>query len=1044
MRHLRVSIILALALIVVQAQATPGSYLPAATTIRQDVPASPIKRQGGKDIHKKKIDRIKHKKGLRPSKMTSVVNVQKPKNVIKPFFKMNTDSLPFNLYRWDATAAMLEDGTIISAWGDYRSGQQKIYFQRYTIHGQSLGSVSEATDELYYQQCPVMAADANGGFILAWQDGRSGSRYDIYCRRFDAGGNPLDTAFRVSDYDGGYAFDPAITATDSGYAVTWNDNRTGTAEVYLQLIDSLGALKGAAVRVNEVTNYYQQRSSVARIPQGFVVVWQDARSGNDADIYARRYNSNGDALGSEFKVSDNSTNRRYYPEVCGTDSGFTVAWYDTRNTICDVYLQRFDTAGAPVGANYRVTDGAGYGFYPTIAHLQGQTVVSWYDDRNGDLDIYAQWFKPNGDTLGGQVLVNDDTNNMNQFLPKAVAGDSGWVFIWWDARVNDVFQVYGQAYDTSLTAITPNFMACDSVAGLHEQYDASVAAGQDGNFLSVWYDYRNDDGSGNICDIYGRLYDGDGNALTPDFLISDTAYNSDYRYAYEPKVACLADGSYMVAWYDYRSDTDYDIFGQWLNASGSPLGGNYLISTGRQGLEDYELTIATADSGYGVFWYGDNSSDDDIFGRIYKTNGDSIGPVITVSNDPAGESQEYPCAAANDSGLIVAWEDYRDANYCHIYGQRILWNGSLSGNNYLISDSVDYDEEDVSIAGTNQGFMATWDDNRDGTYRVYGHYLSATGQKEDTSFMVSTVPSIDQYCATVVVSPDGGRYAVYWNGEDSDYNDYLFSQRYQNRLPQGENELLADSSQWNWFYIWGAQNAAASGDRLFFALTGSRKGTNTDWDVHGMVTDWYSISVPPAVLVDSLPDDADSAYGPYTVNAVITDDGSVDRAVLYYRINGGSWDTLAMSTVTADTFRAEIPEQFLAVNDTVNISYYVWAIDDTKNFISSTVRSFLLTSPTGVAGKSGTVIPTVYALGNAYPNPSRGKAIIRYQLPKESNVSLTIYNVVGQQVKRFDMGAKPAGYHQITWNDNLLPNGVYIYQLKAGTFTSTKKLMVVR
>jgi flagellar hook assembly protein FlgD len=65
-------------------------------------------------------------------------------------------------------------------------------------------------------------------------------------------------------------------------------------------------------------------------------------------------------------------------------------------------------------------------------------------------------------------------------------------------------------------------------------------------------------------------------------------------------------------------------------------------------------------------------------------------------------------------------------------------------------------------------------------------------------------------------------------------------------------------------------------------------------------------------------------------------------------------------------------------------------------------------------------------------------------LPKESKVSLSIYNVVGQQIKRFDIGTKPAGYHQISWNDNALPNGVYIYQLKAGTFASTKKLMVVR
>ena len=1044
MRHLPLVILLALGSFASQATALLERLPLQATANIPGVPASPVQHPGKGDAHKKGVRPTRDKKSGRLVKTTSAINIPTAKGVVAPEFKMNTDSLPYNEYRWDATGTMLEDGTIISAWGDYRSGWQKIYFQRFSVHGQSMGPVSQATDEYYYQQCPVMAADANGGFMLAWQDYRSGSRYDIYCRRFDAGGNPLDTAFRVNDYDGGDTYDPSITVTDSGYAVTWNDNRTGNAEIYLQLIDSLGVLKGTAVRVNEVTTNYQHRSSAARINQGFVVTWQDARSGNDADIYARCYNSNGDVLGSEFKVNDNSTNRRYYPEACGTDSGFAITWYDTRNTICDVFVQRFDTSGAPVGANYRVTDGAGYGFYPTIAHLQGQTVVSWYDDRNGDLDIYAQWFKSNGDTLGGQVLISDDTIYMNQYMPKVMAGDSGWAFVWSDARVNDVSLVYGQAYDASLAAITPNFMACDSVAGLHDQYDASVVAGQDGNFLSAWYDYRNDDGSGNICDIYGRLYDGDGNALTPDFLISDTSYNSSYRYAYAPKVACLADGSYMVAWYDYRSDTDYDIFGQRLNASGTPVGGNHLISTGRQGNEDYELTIAAGDSGYGVFWYGDNSSDYDIFGRVYKTNSDSVGPVITVGADSVTQEQEYPCAAANDSGLIVAWEDYRDGNYNHIYGQRLLWNGSLYGNNYLISDSVDYDQEDVSIAGSNQGFLATWDDNRDGSYKVYGHYLSATGQKEDSSFVISTVPDIDQYCATVAVSPDGDRYAVYWNGEDSGYNDYLFSQRYQNRLPQGGNELLADSSQWNWFYIWGAQNAAASSDRLFFALCGSRKGTTSNSDVYGMVTDWYSISVPPTVWVDSLPDDVDSAYGPYAVNAVITDDGNVDQAVLYYRINGGAWDTLTMAAGAADTFSAVIPEQFLAVDDTVNISYYVWAIDDTKNFINSPARSFRLTYPNGVEGQPGPGLPKAFALQPCYPNPSSGRVSFGYQLPKTSNVSLTIYNIAGQAVKRFDLGTKPAGRHTIDWNGTQAAAGVYFYRLQAGDFSSTKKLMIVR
>jgi hypothetical protein len=139
-----------------------------------------------------------------------------------------------------------------------------------------------------------------------------------------------------------------------------------------------------------------------------------------------------------------------------------------------------------------------------------------------------------------------------------------------------------------------------------------------------------------------------------------------------------------------------------------------------------------------------------------------------------------------------------------------------------------------------------------------------------------------------------------------------------------------------------------------------------------------------------------------------------------------------------------IPEQFLVVDDTFNISYYVWALDDTKNFISSPARSFKLTYPNGVAGNPGNDLPKVYTLQACYPNPSSGRVSFGYRLPKTSKVSLTVYNIAGQAVKRFDLGAQPAGQHRIDWNGNQVAAGVYFYSLQAGDFSSTKKLMIIR
>ena len=212
-------------------------------------------------------------------------------------------------------------------------------------------------------------------------------------------------------------------------------------------------------------------------------------------------------------------------------------------------------------------------------------------------------------------------------------------------------------------------------------------------------------------------------------------------------------------------------------------------------------------------------------------------------------------------------------------------------------------------------------------------------------------------------------------------------------------------------------------------------------------------TAPDIQYVTNLPDDPSSPYGPYEVSSKVYDLSGVKTAYMFTRINGGGWDSTAMFSVS-DSLRDSIPEINPATDETLSVSYYLKISDMLDHQSTSSTYSFKAIGPSGVAGKPGTSLPTVYALQNAYPNPSRGQTIFKYQLPKESKASLTVYNVVGQAIKRFDQGTKPAGYHQISWNDNTLPNGIYFYRLQArlcqgsggqaGEFSSTKKLLIVR
>ncbi|MFQ5583753.1 MAG: T9SS type A sorting domain-containing protein [Calditrichia bacterium] len=100
------------------------------------------------------------------------------------------------------------------------------------------------------------------------------------------------------------------------------------------------------------------------------------------------------------------------------------------------------------------------------------------------------------------------------------------------------------------------------------------------------------------------------------------------------------------------------------------------------------------------------------------------------------------------------------------------------------------------------------------------------------------------------------------------------------------------------------------------------------------------------------------------------------------------------------------------------------------------------------AGAPG-VTPTRFELFQNYPNPFNPETIIRFALPQQANVKLTIYDVSGRQVRVLLKKQMSAGYHTATWdgrNDNgvQVGTGVYFYHITAGDFSQVRKMLLVR
>ena len=89
-------------------------------------------------------------------------------------------------------------------------------------------------------------------------------------------------------------------------------------------------------------------------------------------------------------------------------------------------------------------------------------------------------------------------------------------------------------------------------------------------------------------------------------------------------------------------------------------------------------------------------------------------------------------------------------------------------------------------------------------------------------------------------------------------------------------------------------------------------------------------------------------------------------------------------------------------------------------------------------------LPTKVTLSQNYPNPFNLSTMIKYELPKQSQVKIDIYDILGRKVSTVEDALQPAGYHQVIWNSEGLPSGVYFYKLQAGDYVETKKMTLIK
>jgi hypothetical protein len=747
---------------------------------------------------------------------------------------------------------------------------------------------------------------------------------------------------------------------------------------------------------------------------GAVMVWRDDRNGLQRELYTQKIDVNGDIQWAvDGALVCAAAGYRKQPRIASDGAGGAIiTWYDYRDGNGDIYVQRFDASGAALWT----TDGVAICANPShqdhseiVSDGSGGAIVSWVDWRNGR-DIYAQRVDANGDTLWAADGVVVCAAPGEQYVHDIVADGSGGAAITWSDYRNwqtTGFDIYAQRIDANGDTLwaANGVPLCE--AGGDQNAPQLNRSGND-RFVFSWSDTRFGGG-----DIFAQAVDLNG---IPQWTTDGVAACTTGTWLDYSHVVSDGAGGAIISWHDYDL---MQMQVQRVDASGAPQWGPYGVLLGPAEFSYFVTRMVSDDNGGAVVaWSSSLVSFPDVYAQRVGADGTKMwGPDGVVICGEPDNQLDVVVAPDGTGGAVMAWVDYRNPT-ADIYAHRVDRSGH-TGLYYppLITavEDVPDDQGGSIFLQWERSALDTLPNNGITHYSTWRRLPQLVGVPPEVGSGPGGDLVIPIDFAGVAARAAGG-YSWEWLGNvpAHHFDNYTMT-------VDSPYDSMGSDPHWQYFMV-----SAHTVDSLFY----------------------YDSAIDSGYSADNL-----SPAAPQGLAG--TQQIGPDGLLVSWFAN--SEEDLSNYVVHRGPSPGFIPTPANRIASTTDTTAFdgdwVW---DSGFFYKVAARDvhgneglFADLGPPDIVGVSSEVAPRSVFLRQNFPNPFNPTTTIRFGVDRRVRVSIVIYDASGRKVRTlFDEVREPSHYSEV-WDGRddagtPVATGVYLYRLRAGEIQYARKMLLIK